>query len=81
LPVFTAACAIIYLTGGRNVFDKPNEQSRASATLPCRENDGRKANMSAKGKQQTVFSAAQKVFCIGKELARRGGHPAKIDTA
>jgi len=29
-------------------------------------------NMFAKGKQQAVFSAAQKVFCIGKQLARKG---------
>ena len=29
-------------------------------------------NVFAKGKQQAVFSAAQKVFCIGKQLARKG---------
>ena len=40
LPVFTAAGSIVRPTSGRNVFDKPNEQSRARTVLPLRENDG-----------------------------------------
>jgi len=50
LLVFTAADSIVRPASGRNVFDKPNEQSRASTALPWRENDGRKANVFAKGK-------------------------------
>lgn len=64
LPVFTAAGSIVRPTSGRNVFDKPNEQSRASTALPWRENDGESQRICKR-------QIASCVFCCTKSILQR----------